>query len=258
VAPEGKSATARGSALDPTPGVLPVADEVDGVLPTLRGVIDRRILVDYRVDPAALDAVLPERFSPHAVEAHAIGGICLIRLRDLRPTWSPRVVGAGSENAAHRIAVEVDGEDRAVFVPRRDTDSRVVTLLGGRAFPGVHHHATFDVSEGGGRYAVEMRSDDGERTDALPDDSVFDTVAAASAFFEAGSVGYSPDASGDEYERLDLNTLEWSVTPLSVSEVASSYFDALPDDAVALDHALLLEDIDHEWHEGESLCSTPA
>lgn len=235
-----------------------MTDEVDGVLPTLRGVIDRRILVDYRVDPAALDAVLPERFSPHAVEAHAIGGICLIRLRDLRPTWSPRVVGAGLENAAHRIAVEVDGEDRAVFVPRRDTDSRVVTLLGGRAFPGVHHHATFDVSEGGGRYAVEMRSDDGERTDALPDNSVFDTVAAASAFFEAGLVGYSPDASGDEYERLDLQTLEWSVTPLSVSEVALSYFDALPDDAVALDHAPLLEDIDHEWHEGESLCSTPA
>jgi hypothetical protein len=232
-----------------------VADEVDGVLPTLRGVIDRRILVDYRVDPAALDAVLPERFSPHAVEAHAIGGICLIRLRDLRPTWSPRVVGAGSKNAAHRIAVEVDGEDRAVFVPRRDTDSRVVTLLGGRAFPGVHHHATFDVSEGGGRYAVEMRSDDGERTDALPDNSVFDTVAAASAFFEAGSVGYSPDASGDEYERLDLQTLEWSVTPLSVSEVASSYFDALPDDAVAFDHALLMRDVDHEWRQREPLCA---
>jgi len=28
-------------------------------------------------------------------------------------------------------------DERAVFVPRRDTDSRVVTLLGGRAFPGV-------------------------------------------------------------------------------------------------------------------------
>ena len=86
-----------------------MADEVDGVLPALRGVIDRRILVDYRVDPAALDAVLPERFSPHAVEDHAIGGICLICLRDLRPTSSPRVVGAGSENAANRVAVEVDG-----------------------------------------------------------------------------------------------------------------------------------------------------
>lgn len=238
------------------------------MLPTLRGVIDRRILVNYRVDPTALDAVLPERFSPHTVAGHAIGGICLIRLRDLRPTWSPRFLGAGSENAAHRIAVEVDGDpgERAVFVPRRDTNSRVVTLFGGRAFPGVHHHATFDVSERDERYTVAMRSDDGathvrvdgERTDALPDGSVFDSVADASAFFEAGSVGYSPDAGGDTYERLDLHTLEWRVTPLAVEEVASSYFDAFPDDAVAFDHALLMEDIDHEWHEGEALCSTPA
>jgi hypothetical protein len=238
------------------------------MLPTLRGVIDRRILVNYRVNPAALDAVLPDRFSPHTVEGYAIGGICLIRLRDLRPRWGPRFVGAGSENAAHRIAVEVDGNEgeRAVFVPRRDTNSRIVTLLGGRAFPGVHHHATFDVVEGDGRYAVEMQSDDGEthvrvdgrRTDTLPEGSVFDSVAAASRFFEAGSVGYSPDRSGAEYERLDLQTLEWEVTPLSVSNVASSYFDTMSTDAVAFDHALLMEDIDHEWHEGESLCSSPA
>ncbi len=238
------------------------------MLPTLRGVIARRILVNYRVDPAALAAVLPDRFGPHTVDGHAIGGICLIRLRDLRPRWLPRVVGAGSENAAHRIAVEVDGdpEARAVFVPRRDTDSRLVTLLGGRAFPGVHHHATFDVDEGDGNYAVEMRSDDGDthvrvdgrRTDALPEASVFDSVAEASAFFEAGSVGYSPAPGDDAYERLDLATLEWAVTPLSVTDVASSYFDALPADAVAFDHALLMEDIDHEWHEGEPLCSTPA
>lgn len=46
-----------------------------------------------------------------------------------------------------------------------------------------------------------MRSDDGEThvrvageaTDSLPEESVFDSVDTASAFFEDGSLGYSPN-----------------------------------------------------------------
>lgn len=32
-------------------------------------------------------------------------------LGQVRPTWAPRPLGLGSENAAHRIAVEWDGPD---------------------------------------------------------------------------------------------------------------------------------------------------
>ena len=53
------------------------------------------------------------------------------------------MVGMTSENSAHRIAVEWDDEEgvvkEGVFVPRRDTDSRLVALAGGRIFPGMHH-----------------------------------------------------------------------------------------------------------------------
>ena len=238
------------------------------MLPTMRGVIDRRILVNYRVDPDALDDVLPEPFEPQTVEGYGIGGICLIRLQDLRPRGLPASLGVASENAAHRVAIEWEesGERRTgVYVPRRDTTSRVNTLLGGRLFPGVHHHASFDVDESGDRYVVAMESADDETrvevagtpTDALPAGSVFPSLDAASGFFEGGSLGYSPNERRGEYEALELHTLEWDVTPLAVESVASSYFEAFDDDAVAFDHALLMEDIAHEWHEGESLCSAP-
>ena len=217
--------------------------------------------------------MLPEPFEPQTVEGYGIGGICLIRLRDLRPRGLPASLGVASENAAHRIAIEweEDGQRRTgVYVPRRDTTSRVNTLLGGRVFPGVHHRASFDVDESGGRYDVSMEGTDGETrvavagtpTDALPDalpaDSVFSSLEAASTFFEGGSLGYSPNERRDEYEALEFHTLEWDVTPLAVEAVTSSYFAALDDDAVAFDHALLMEDIVHEWREGESLCSVPA
>jgi hypothetical protein len=119
-------------------------------LPVVRGTIDRRILANYRIDPVVMSAVLPRPFRPKIVNGFAIGGICLIRLKSIRPRFFPFAWGVGSENAAHRIAVEWDvgGEKReGVFVPRRDTSSLLNTLVGGRIFPGVHHHASFAVKE---------------------------------------------------------------------------------------------------------------
>lgn len=239
------------------------------MLPAVRGVIDRRILVNFRVERSVLADELPEPFAPVTVDGYGVGGICLIRFRDLRPRGLPAVLGVGSENAAHRFAVEWtdDGERRTgVYIPRRDTNFRFNALLGGRLFPGVHHRASFETRESDGRYEVTMRSADGETrvrvagdpTDALPDDSVFGSVERASAFFEEGSLGFSPNERTDEYEALELRTFEWDVTPLAVEDVASSYFGALPDDAATFDHALLMQDIDHEWREGEPICSVPA
>jgi hypothetical protein len=57
------------------------------------------------------------------------------RLKQIRPAFVPVAAGIGSENAAHRFAVEWerDGQRReGVFILRRDTSSRLNTLVGGR------------------------------------------------------------------------------------------------------------------------------
>ena len=103
-------------------------------VPVIRGIIARRLLVNYRVDPAALAGVLPPPFRLTLVAGHAIAGICLIRLAEIRPRGLPPALGVGSENAAHRIAVEWEerGAVRTgIYIPRRDTSSRLNTLLGG-------------------------------------------------------------------------------------------------------------------------------
>lgn len=87
-----------------------------------------------------------------------MAGICLIRLKRIRPWFLPAFAGISSENAAHRIAVEWDeaGDTKeGVFVPRRDTSSRLNTLLGGRLFPGIYNHADFQVQERNGTFRVE-------------------------------------------------------------------------------------------------------
>jgi len=127
-------------------------------------------------------------------------GICLIRLKHIRPGMMPAWCGITSENGAHRTAVEwLDhGTVRqGVFVRRRDTDSWLNVLGGGRLFPGVHSHASFAVDETLDRYAVTMTSDDGlmnvsirgRVAATMPDTSLFRSLDEASAFFRKDSLG---------------------------------------------------------------------
>ena len=236
-------------------------------IPTVRGVIDRRILVNYRVDAECLKTVLPEPFRPQIVAGYAMAGICLIRLRNLRPRWLPSMLGIGSENAAHRMAVdwEADGKTHSgVYVPRRDTSSLLNVIAGGRIFPGKHSLASFTSSEQQDRYRLDMRSRDGEtrvsisgRTAcSLPENSVFESVAAASKFFECGSLGYSPSTCENNFDGLELRSFNWQVQPLAVESVTSSFFEdeqRFPAGTVEFDHALLMRDIDHQWLSRESI-----
>ena len=229
-------------------------------IPVITGWIDRRILVNYRVDPEVMARHLPEPFQPQLVEGYGVAGVCLIRLRDVRPKALPCTPGIGSENAAHRFAVKwrENGHERSgVYIPRRDTDSILNHLAGGRVFPGVHHLADFQSNESDPHYSVTLLSRDGDTRmsisgtvdDALPEGSIFSDVTAASEFFERGSLGYSPAGKDCCYDGLELRTLNWSVRPLRVERAESSYFQTFPEGSIELDHALLMKDIEHEWHD---------
>jgi hypothetical protein len=237
-------------------------------IPTVHGWMDRRILANFQVDPVVLANVLPEPFRPKLVNGVGIAGICLIRLKHIKPRYLTGEFGLGSENAAHRIAVEwsVDGQSRqGVYIPRRDSSSHLSTLLGGRLFSGVHHHAQFDVVEGDGRYHVALDSDDalthvcvdGRISSSLPVDSTFRSLSEASRFFEAGSLGYSATARRGEYDGLELHSHQWKVEPLAVEKIESSFFEnarQFPKGSIRFDCALIMRGIEHEWHGKETLC----
>jgi hypothetical protein len=230
-------------------------------VPTLSGIIDRRILINYRIDPVVLASILPPPFRPKLVDGVGLAGICLIRLRQIRPRLFPAWLGIGSENAAYRIAVEweQDGAIReGVYIPRRDTSSWLNTLAGQRLFPGAHHHARFDVHEAQGEYRVAIESDDGQTQlsvkghigTALPDDSALGSLHSASAFFQCGSLGYSPSLVRGQYDGLELKTLEWNMLPLTVDNVTSSFFEnqsQFPRGTAEFDSGLLMRNVGCRW-----------
>jgi uncharacterized protein YqjF (DUF2071 family) len=83
----------------------------------MSSVIERRLLVNYRVDPEVAASLLPAPLRPQLLNGWAVAGICLIRLGRLRPSWAPRWAGMRTENAAHRVAVEWDGTGRPAVGP---------------------------------------------------------------------------------------------------------------------------------------------
>jgi len=132
-------------------------------IPAISGIIDRRMLVNFTVDADIASSIVPLPFKPKLIEGKAIAGICLIRLKQVRPKGLPAFIGIGSENGAHRIAVEwvEDGElKEGVYIPRRDTSSRFNVMAGGRVFPGKHYLAKFDVRENETDYHVTFTSSD--------------------------------------------------------------------------------------------------
>lgn len=237
-------------------------------IPVVRGIIDRRILVNYRVDPKALAPLLPPPFRPKTIRGFGMVGICLIRLKRVRPAFMPQWLGIGSENAAHRTSVEWENAGitrEGVYIRRRDSDSRLNTLAGGRIFPGIHHHARFTVRETADRYEVALESDDGrtqvavvgERVSALPRTSVFSSLYEASEFFRGGELGYSTTPNPSAFQGLELRCWRWETEPLAVESVRSSFFEdrtLFPEGSIAFDCALLMRNIEHEWHGRPDLC----
>ncbi len=238
--------------------------------PEVVGVMARRILINYRVDPCRIAGLLPYPFRPKMVGGFAMVGICLIRLRDLRPRFLPIRFGIGSENAAHRFAVEWESNDAlqsGVYIPRRDSSSWVNALAGGRLFPGLHHHAKFAVDESDRRFRVGFTSSDGQASaavdaytaDRLASDSVFESQSEAIEFFRGGSVGYSPMRRPGCYEGLALCCENWRLEPLAVDHVSSSMFDderLFPAGTVKFDSAFLMRNVDHSWQGQPQLAGT--
>ena len=130
-------------------------------------------------------------------------------------------------------------------------------------FPGVHHFAVFKVDEDNGQYKVEFTSEDGtylkisaNETNEWSDKSVFDDQDCASDFFKQGSIGYSPDKIGGTFGGLELKTKKWEVSPLTVSNVESSFFEnesTFPKGTIKFDNALLMRNIDHEWNSKKTI-----
>jgi hypothetical protein len=81
----------------------------------------------------------------------------------------------------------------------------------------------------------------------------------ASGFFANGSLGYSVTGTPGRYDGLELCCSHWRVEPLQIDRIASTFFDdttKFPTGTIGFDCALLMRNIQHEWHGRQDICCT--
>ena len=183
-------------------------------IPVVRGVIDRRILVNYHVDPSVLAPLLPAPFRPKITHGVGMVGICLIRLKKVRPTVLPSWLGISSENAAHRTAVEWD--DNGTFV-KGSMSGGATPTPGSTRWLAVGSSQAFTTTPSSSsrsrrialksRFAAMTASPHvGTRSSGGPIAGVLGVPLArrSSAFFQAGSLGYSATPDPSRFQGLEL------------------------------------------------------
>jgi hypothetical protein len=233
-------------------------------IPTMAAMVERRLLVNYRVAPDLIASMLPAPFRPRLAAGAAVVGICLIRLGELRPAGLPAAAGIRTENSAYRIAVKwdtpADGTTHVgVFIPARHSASRLTAALGGRLFPGVHQHARFCVDETDHDLHLAFTADNtpdtlhvtARLTDNWPGSALFTDLNDASQFFRDGTAGYSTTRDPQRLDGVELRTTTWQVRPAEVTAIASTFFDdprTFPPGTAHLDIALVMRKIPVTWH----------
>jgi hypothetical protein len=232
------------------------------MLPALEGIIRRRLLLNFRIAPEAVAPLIPEPLEVLTYNGHAIVGVCLIGMQQLRPKGLPAWAGMSSENMAHRIAIRYpasSGMRDGVFIWRRDTDQCLMSLLGGRLFPGVHQHAAFDIDDSADPLSISVRTSDGladvrfsGSAAAWDSASIFPAFDDAAEFFRRGDCGFSCSLREGKLDGMQLKTLRWQMTHLRAADVHAAFFqdtNRFPAHRAAFDCALLMRGIPHEWHE---------
>lgn len=221
--------------------------------PAVRGIVERRLLVNYRVDLGRLDAILSKPFRGREVgeSGMGIGSICLTRVENARPRFAPGFLGIPVETATHRVYARVEGGgEHCVYVPRRDVSSGFHAFVMGSLLPMEFDRGEFRTEErgierliqvDGGNEVVGVLFQETER-DEVKEDSVFYSLESASVFLCEGGVEYG--MSGDVYSGIETCLQENDLKPVEVKDEQSSYFGKMGGE---FDSAFRMEEVEHVW-----------
>ncbi|MFW5929208.1 MAG: hypothetical protein ACOCT0_02170 [Halobacteriota archaeon] len=217
----------------------------------LRGNVDSRITVNYRVDVDELESVLPDALVAREVDdGVGVGGVCLGVVRGARPGGVPRLLGVNAESALHRVAVEWDG-GKGCYVVRRDVDSTLGAIAGRALLPGALGRARTTVDVDGERFYARVDCDtefvrlDAREADGLPGDSVFGSPGDVLEYYGETEVAYA--GRPRTFERSICSIEGGEVAALDPDLARSSFFEGLGGE---FDSAVVTRDARQEIRRG--------
>ncbi|NQZ58950.1 MAG: DUF2071 domain-containing protein [Lentisphaeraceae bacterium] len=221
----------------------------------MRDNIQKQILINYRINPDALNSFLPESLQPYILKKWAHVGICLLSSKSINIEWLPHWIHNNSWNVAHYFIVSKDGNP-ACYIPRNDTSSYLNLLTGTRIFAGSTKMAEIEVSDDQHQLNIQVKSKDkkisidyhGIRCQNLPSSSVFTNLREATEFFNHEKCQYSHKLKSYSSKGPSTTDQDWSVSALSTSTCFSTLFENIfPAGSYEFDHAICMENTRTDW-----------
>ena len=224
------------------------------VLPSVRARMHERYIVNVRVPPDALAAALPGCLDPQEVNGFGIVSFCVLDLRRISIAPVPPVAGPRSVSCAARYAVLDEGGAPSVFVPERQTGSRLGAWFTRRGFSAPHGLVDIEVSshpDGGAE--VHVRDDGTPTFDAWlrPRSSLeslaFDGVDDFAAFLAMGERSYGRSRHDGKLTVLDLHKSDAGYEPHMVERIGGSFIEQWKAVGGEVDSAFRTTDARYEW-----------
>lgn len=196
------------------------------------GTIRRRLLVNAWADPDEVESHLPTGLRPHVGSTGGvIVGCCMIEIADIRPWPLPAAAGVDVRAAAHRISVDVGPESAprtAVYVPGRNTDSKLTIAAGGRVFPGVHKSARVSVKDETDElsWSISNYSNGGSAFDITTTADLSNAAPASSEVAEiviGTTLGLSPGHRTTTLEAVQMVTATSDAEIVVLADLESSF-----------------------------------
>jgi uncharacterized protein len=135
-----------------------VTDSIDRVSPTLRPnrrVVMRQIwetllFLHWRVDPTAIQAMLPPGLTVDTFEGEAFVGLVPFTMRGVRPVWSPSIPWLSNFHETNvRTYVHHEGKDPGVWFFSLDAANPVAVQLARGLWKLPYHYARMDLRRDG-------------------------------------------------------------------------------------------------------------
>ena len=224
------------------------------VLPAVRARMRERFIVNMRVPPHALATELPGSLEPQGVNGWGIISFCLLDLRRLTIAPLPAVVGPRSVSCAVRAAVLDEAGAPSVFVPARQTSSRLGAWFTRRGFSAPHELVEIDVAshqDGGTELRVTDRGvtaiDAWLRPHTAVQSEAFDSLDAFARFLAMGERSYGRSRHDGKLTVLDLHKADAVYEPLSIERIDGPFVDHWQSAGGELDSAFRTTNARYEW-----------
>lgn len=224
------------------------------VLPAVRARMRERFIVNVRVPPDALAAELPGSLEPQVVNGWGVVSFCLLDLRRLTIAPLPPAVGPRSMSCAVRYAVLDEAAAPSVFVPERQTSSKLGAWLTRLGFSAPHGLVDIDCSshqDGGTELTVRA---DGAvtfegwlRPRTTLQSGAFNTIDDFAQFLAMGERSYGRSRHDGRLTVLDLHKSDAGYEPQSIERINGTFADHWTAVGGEVDSAFRTTDARYEW-----------